>query len=195
MISRGKIEQVYSLGEPTCVPHSVHFLPWNIWLLFCPLQLWEVSKSPHSEFKNLKHYTLHCSHKSVMMLSGLRTEIIMNICLIENVCLNPNRGRSLRADEEWYCHWNMVRCSYCNLKDKALNPCLGVQASPNTPRVSMSPSLSLSEQSQSQGPVLSRALLPLSLWVQIKARRVPAQLSAEESDREKEREGRAGNAF
>lgn len=56
-------------------------------------------------------------------------------------------------------------------------------------------SLSLSEHSQSQGPVLSRALLPLSLWVQIKARRVPAQLSVEESDRVKEREGRAGNAF
>jgi len=35
----------------------------------------------------------------------------------------------------------MVCCSYYNLKDKALNPRLGVQASPTTSQVSMSFSL------------------------------------------------------
>lgn len=52
----------------------------------------------------------------------------------------------------------MVRCSYCNLNDKAQNPSLGVQASPNT-----SPSLRVSvcKRSQSQSPEFSWALLPL----------------------------------
>lgn len=60
-------------------------------------------------------------------------------------------------------------------------------------RAGISSSLCVSPRGpQSQGPVLIQALLPLlpplSLRVQIKAQRVPAQLSAEESDSEKQRE-------
>lgn len=110
-----------------------------------------------------------------------------NICARENVRLKPNRRVSLEAKplhREWYCRWTLLRCCSSSLTDKNTKSPLG--------RAGISSSLCVSPSSpQSQGPVLSQALLPLplrSLWVQIKAQRVPAQLSAEESDGEKERE-------
>lgn len=110
-----------------------------------------------------------------------------NICPRENARSKPNRRFSLEAKrlhQEWYCRWTLLRCCSSSLTDKNTKSPLG--------RAGISSSLCVSPSSpQSQGPVLSQALLPLpllSLWVQIKAQRVPAQLSAEESDREKERE-------
>lgn len=110
-----------------------------------------------------------------------------NICPRENARSKPNRRFSLEAKrlhQEWYCRWTLLRCCSSSLTDKNTKSPLG--------RAGISSSLCVSPSSpQSQGPVLSQALLPLpllSLWVQIKAQRVSAQLSAEESDREKERE-------
>lgn len=65
MISRGKVEQVYSFKEPPYVP-IVYIFNHEIFECFFHFNFENCQKkSPHSEFNNLKHYMLF-SKKSVM---------------------------------------------------------------------------------------------------------------------------------